>query len=83
MSRRVLDRLFHEGRWTPLARGIYLVHDQAAPFEARCWGGVLAGGPRAVVGFEAAGRLHGLELAEPDVVEVFVPHPLRTPAGAP
>ncbi|HEX2856890.1 MAG TPA: hypothetical protein VHO26_05360 [Propionibacteriaceae bacterium] len=83
MSRRVLDRLLRDRRWTALARGVYLVHDQAAGFEARCWGGVLAGGPRAVVGFEAAARLHGLDVAEPDVVDVFVPHPLRTPLAGP
>lgn len=83
MSRRVLDRLLRDGRWTALARGIYLVHDQGASFEARCWGGVLAGGGAAVVGFEAAGRLQGLEVEEPDVIDVFVPHPLRTPLHSP
>ncbi len=83
LSPHAVERLLATGAWTPLARGIYLTHTQRPSFEATCWGAMLAGGPRAVIGFEAAARLHGLAVGEPSVVEVFVPGPHRRRPGAP
>lgn len=83
LSQRALDRLLADGSWRPLGWGVYAVHRQAVSFEGRCWAAVLSGGDHAVIGFEAAARLHGLTVNEPEMIEVFVPHPHRTQPDAP
>ena len=83
LSPHVVERLLAAGAWTPLGRGIYLTHTQRPSFEATCWGAMLAGGPHAIIGFEAAARLHGLAVGEPAVIEVFVPQPHRRRPGVP
>ena len=83
LSPRALDRLLGEGTWVRLGQGVYVVHRQPLGFAGRCWGAVLAGGDHAVIGFEAAARLHGLNVSEPWVIDVFVPHAHRVQPDAP
>ncbi|HEX2856525.1 MAG TPA: type IV toxin-antitoxin system AbiEi family antitoxin domain-containing protein [Propionibacteriaceae bacterium] len=83
LSQRAIERLLGGGTWARLGQGVYVVHRQPLGFQGRCWGAVLAGGERAVIGFEAAGRLHGLTLDEPGLIDVFVAHPHRPQPDAP
>ena len=83
LSPRALERLLADGSWVRVGQGVYVVHGQPVGFVGRCWASVLAGGESAVIGFEAAGRLHGLSVEEPGVVDVFVPRPHRQQPMAP
>jgi very-short-patch-repair endonuclease len=68
---RVLQRLLREGRLERIARGIYATG--YGGWSQQAWAGVLIGGPRAVLGLEAAAHLDGLVRQPPGTVAVFTP----------
>ena len=54
---RSAERLVHQRSWVRLATGVYQVGVGEPSWEGLAWAGVLLGGPRARLGFEAAGHL--------------------------
>jgi very-short-patch-repair endonuclease len=70
LSDAVVERLLRAGAWRRVAAGIYALEPDS--FPQRAWAGYLIGGPRAVVGRQAAAFLHGLISVAPKRVTVFV-----------
>lgn len=73
LSSDVTSRLVRSEVWQRLANGIYLTHPLPPPWEALAWGGILLGGPRARLGPEASGHLHGFASNAPDPLDVLTP----------
>ena len=73
LSRNVVARLVQSGSWQRLTPGLYLTNPLPPAWPALAWGGVLLGGPRARLGPDASGHLHGLLPTAPDPVDVMVP----------
>ena len=65
--------LLDNGRWTVLQRGVYAVFTGPVPPISRIWAAVLAAGPDAVVGGEAALWLAGVPGTTPRHITVCVP----------
>ena len=61
------------GRWTRLHRGVYAVFTGPLPPITRVWAALLAAGPDAAIGGEAALWLDGLPETRADLVTVCVP----------
>lgn len=80
LSRRVIARLLRDQVLHRLTPGIYSV-DSGVSWQGRAWAGVLLGGERAVLGFEAAGVLHGFLTDQPDELVVFAPAKRAPRAG--
>jgi very-short-patch-repair endonuclease len=72
VSDRVIQRLIGDGRLDRLAQGIYATGEGG--WMQQAWAGVLIGGPRAVLGGEAAGYLLGLLREPPEQVLVYTPN---------
>lgn len=72
LSRRVVARMLADGIIERLTPGIYTV-GAGQGWLGRAWAGVLLGGDDAVLGYQAAGRLHGFLSDEPPEIEVFTP----------
>jgi len=77
VSDEVAGRLVREGMWKPLAYGLYATGPPS--FLQQAWAGVLIGGPRAVLGCQAAAYLHGLSTEAPETIVVYTgtTHPQR------
>ena len=71
---RSAERLVHQRSWVRLATGVYQVGVGEPSWEGRAWAGVLLGGPRARLGFEAAGHLWKIVDEPPAEITVLVPH---------
>ena len=71
---RSAERLVHQRSWMRLATGVYRVGVGEPSWEGLAWAGVLLGGPRARLGFEAAGHLWKLVDEPPAHITVLVPH---------
>ena len=72
MSDRVIQRLLVDGRLDRLAQGIYATGEGG--WLQLAWAGIFIGGPRAVLGGEAAGYLLGLLRDPPEQVLVHTPN---------
>lgn len=72
-SLRSAERLVTQRHWRRLATGIFSVGPSEPPWLGLAWAGLLLGGPRARLGFAAAGYLWELIADEPWAVEVLVP----------
>lgn len=72
-SLKSVDRLVKQRHWVRLLPGIYRVAPGEPPWLANAWAGVLYGGDRARLGFEAAGHLWNLIEQPPTTVTVLVP----------
>lgn len=59
------------GEWRRLSQGIFCT--TTPTWESAVWAGLLRGGDGAVVGGEAAARLHGLTRRDPHLVPIWVP----------
>ena len=70
---RCVDRLVAQRHWTRLAAGLYHVAPGNPSWLGLAWGGILLGGPRARLGFGAAGWLWKLLPDEPSTITVLVP----------
>jgi very-short-patch-repair endonuclease len=70
-----IARLVRQRHWKRLVPGLYLIGVIEPPWLAYAWAGILLGGDRARLGFEAAGHLWGLLEEEPDELRVLVPWP--------
>ena len=71
VTRRAQDRLVAEGSLTRVTTGVLSAWGDP-DWTGRAWAGIIVGGESAVLGFEAAGFLHGLLKAEPAEITVFV-----------
>ena len=71
---RSAERLVNQRSWVRLATGVYQVGVGEPSWEGLAWAGVLLGGPRARLGFEAAGHLWKLVDEPPADITVLVPH---------
>lgn len=72
LGSNALARLVSQGHWIRLTRGLYDAAPLSVGFEKQAWMAVLASGPDAAIGGEAALRLHGLDRPV-SVVDVWVP----------
>jgi very-short-patch-repair endonuclease len=72
VSDRVIQRLLTDGRLDRICQGIYATGEGG--WMQQAWAGVLIGGPKAVIGGEAAGYLLGLVREPPAQVLVHTPH---------
>lgn len=72
-SRRAIDRLVAQGHWSRLTRGIFCTSSGAPAWAGLAWAGILLGGDRSRLGFEAAGHLWGLVEDPPRPLTVLVP----------
>ena len=72
IGRAALARMLADGILGCLTPGVYTL-GCGAGWLGRAWAGILLGGDGAVLGFEAAGFLHGLIKTGPDDVLVFAP----------
>jgi hypothetical protein len=68
VSDRVIQRLLTDGRLDRICQGIYATGEGG--WMQQAWAGVLIGGPKAVIGGEAAGYLLGLLREPPEQVLV-------------
>lgn len=78
-----VDRLVHQRHWVRLLPGIYRVAPGEPSWSANAWAGVLYGGDRARLGFEAAGHLWNLIEQPPTTLTVLVPNDRQLAARAP
>jgi len=74
IPRATLARLLNSGQWQSMLPGTFVTHDQPASWESLAWAGLLVGGETARIGGYAAGHLHRLIDAEPDVITILIPH---------
>lgn len=72
IGRAALARMLADGILGALTPGVYTL-GPGSGWLGRAWAGILIGGEGAVLGFEAAGHLHGLVKHEPDEVTVCAP----------
>jgi very-short-patch-repair endonuclease len=72
-SLRSAERLVTQRHWRRLATGIYSVGPGDPPWRALAWAGLLLGGTRSRLGYEAAGHLWGIVDDEPRSITVLVP----------
>lgn len=63
VSDRVIQRLLRDGRLDRICQGVYATGEGG--WMQQAWAGVLIGGPKAVIGGEAAGYLLGLVREKP------------------
>lgn len=74
-SLRSAERLVHQRSWVRLATGVYQVGGLGDPsWAGLAWAGLLLGGHRARLGFEAAGHLWKIVDEPPVDITVLVPH---------
>lgn len=73
-SLRCADRLVSQQSWQRVARGVYHLGAGEPTWTGQAWAGTLIGGPRARLGFRAAGFLWGLVDEPPTSISVLVPH---------
>jgi hypothetical protein len=73
MTRHVIARCLHDGRLSPVVRGVYCIGTAAPSFDGLAWTGCLVGGEGSRIGGLAAARLLGLGDEVPDVVKVVLP----------
>lgn len=73
-SLRSAERLVDQRSWVRLATGVYQLGVGEPSWEGLAWAGVLLGGPRARLGFEAAGHLWKIVDEPPAEITVLVPH---------
>ena len=73
-SLRSAERLVNQRSWARLATGVYHLGVGEPSWDGLAWAGVLLGGPRARLGFEAAGHLWKLVDEPPTDITVLVPH---------
>ncbi|HQY98418.1 MAG TPA: type IV toxin-antitoxin system AbiEi family antitoxin domain-containing protein [Propionicimonas sp.] len=67
---RVIDRLVAQGTWRRVTRGILAASEES--WLQLAWAGLLLGGPKAILGEQSAGYLHGIERHPPEQVVVFI-----------
>lgn len=79
LSPTAISRLVHQGFWTRIVRGVYLVAPGPPAWPALAWSGVLIGGDAARLGGSAAAHLHGLVTDPPARIEVLLPATLARP----
>lgn len=77
IARSSVHDVVHREGWTKLHRGIYLIRGTPRGFRQEAQAALLALGPTAVLCRRTAAHLFGL-VAEPEVVEVFIPQEERT-----
>lgn len=70
---RSAERMVNQRSWRRLATGVYHVGAIQPPWEGLAWAGLFLGGPRARLGFEAAGHLWKLVDEAPREITVLVP----------
>jgi hypothetical protein len=73
VSDALTERLLREGRWRPVAPGIYHTNPSLPTWNGLAWAGVLIGGDGARLGPEASGFLHNLTEVAPRPLDVLVP----------
>lgn len=78
VGRHALRRLIEQDVWRRLAPGVLFTAGPPVPWPALVWGGVLAGGDRALAAGWAAGHLWGLIKQPPDEIQILIPYG-RTP----
>ncbi len=71
--RRAIDRLVAQNHWRRLTPGIFYVGPGEPSWQGLAWAGLLLGGDRSRLGFQAAGHLWGLVEDEPRPLTVLVP----------
>ncbi|HEY5845252.1 MAG TPA: type IV toxin-antitoxin system AbiEi family antitoxin domain-containing protein [Microlunatus sp.] len=71
--RRAVDRLVAQRHWRRLTPGIFSIGPGEPSWHGLAWAGILLGGDRCRLGFEAAGHLWGLVENQPHPLTVLVP----------
>ncbi|MFZ2624102.1 MAG: hypothetical protein WAX29_02515 [Propionibacterium sp.] len=80
MSPSVIDR-HREQSWTNVGQGVYALREP--DWQTWAWAGVLAAGPGAVIGSEAAAHLDGFAVRPPQRIVVWSPRLVRRPSSSP
>jgi len=73
LSDEVTKRLLRDGRWRPIASGIYHTVPSQPTWQGLAWAGILIGGEAARLGPQASGFLHNLIDEAPRPIDVLIP----------